>query len=127
MNITITAGSYPDTILIDLLQPEMDPIELQVDGNRAFLTAPVDDLGWLLAFDILNDGENLSIVTVGQEYYDLTDISLGLSVASPVPLSAPIWFMMSGLGLLGVLTRLRHTASWIRSEVTIVCVHAMRP
>jgi hypothetical protein len=104
--VTITAGTDPGTILIDLLQPGMDDFELdlQVDGNRAFLTDPVDDgTGLLLAFEILHDGENLSFAHVGQEYYDPTDISLGFGVASPVPLLAPVWFLVSGLGLLGVL------------------------
>lgn len=106
-DFTITASSDPDAILIDLLHPEVDPIELQVEGNRAFLTAPFHDSGLGLAFDILHDGENLSFIIVGQEYYDLTDISLGLAVASPVPLPAPIWFLVSGLGLLGALGRRR--------------------
>ncbi len=104
--ITITTGTDPDTILIDPLQPGVDDfrLELQVDGNRAFLMDPVDDsTGIDLAFEILHDGENLSFVNVGQEYYDLTDISLGFSFASPVPLPAAVWFLVSGLGLLSVL------------------------
>jgi hypothetical protein len=99
---TFTAGSNPDTIMYDMGLVGVEPLELQVSGSRAFLTAPVEGSG-LLAFDLLHDGENILFAMVGQEYDDLTDVSLGLGSASPVPLPATAWFMMSGIGLIGIL------------------------
>jgi hypothetical protein len=102
---TITAGTDLDTIIIDLNSPGVNPMELQVAGNRAFLTAPFNTF---LAFDLLHDGENLFIASVGQEYDDPTDISLGLGFASPVPLPAAVWLMMGGMGLLGAMGYRKH-------------------
>jgi hypothetical protein len=102
---TITAGSSSDTIIVELDREGIIPIELQVTGNRAFLNNMPLDVGdgFLLAFDLLHDGNNILLANVGQEYDDLTDISLGVGISSPVPLPATIWFLMSGIGLFGML------------------------
>jgi hypothetical protein len=102
--LTITAGSTSDTIIVELDREGIVPIELQVVGNRAFLNAPFDvGDSFILAFDLLHDGDNILLANVNQEYYDLTDIGLGVGISSPVPLSAPVWFFMSGIGLFGML------------------------
>jgi hypothetical protein len=62
--------------LFDLDREGVEPIELQVDRNRAFNTTLTDTNSGLLAIDILHDGENILVVMVGQEIDDLTDISL---------------------------------------------------
>ncbi|MES9992196.1 MAG: VPLPA-CTERM sorting domain-containing protein [Candidatus Thiodiazotropha sp.] len=101
---TITAGSNPDTLLIDLDRTDIDPIELQVAGNHAFLSAPIDTgSSMLLALDLIHDGENILFAVVNQEYHDLTDIALDVGISSPVPLPAAVWFLISGIGFFGIL------------------------
>jgi hypothetical protein len=101
---TITAGSSPDTILVDYDYPGYEAIELQLEGNHAFLNAPFDvGNNYDLAFDLLHDGETIQFATIGQEYYDLTDLSLRIGTMSPVPLPAALWFFLSGAGAFGIL------------------------
>ncbi len=109
--LTITAGSSSDTIIVELDRDGIIPIELQIVGNHAFLSAPFDvGDSFLLAFDLLHDGNNILIANVNQEYDDLTDISLGVGISSPVPLPATVFLFMSGISMFGMLGyRLRST------------------
>ena len=80
-------------------------VELLVEGNRAHLTGKT---GNLLTFDIVHGGDALAFVVVGQEDYDLSDISLGLGTASMVPVPAAAWLFGSAvLTLTGIARRRR--------------------
>ena len=99
----LDAGSAADRIAFG--DGPLAGVELLVEGNRAHLTGKT---GNLLTFDIVHGGDALAFVVVGQEDYDLSDISLGLGTASMVPVPAAAWLFGSAvLTLTGIARRRR--------------------
>jgi len=97
---TIYEGSALDTLSIDIGTSDSNPwqFELQVAGAHAVLMDPFENSdGRLLTFDLVCGGERLAWAMIGQELDDLSDISLSIGSASPVPIPASAWLFISGL------------------------------
>ena len=104
----IYAGLEPDELFLDTGTSGSNPFELRVVGANAMLMDPLEDsFGRILSFDIVFGGDGLTFAFIGQELYDLSDISLNIGTASPVPIPASAWLFGSGLlSLIGFSKRI---------------------